>query len=73
MGIEPHFDLWSHFFRIWLSQHAEEDVFGGTSIYVNSRHGVDPYFHLPMSESMDGMRNYGSFLGTTPMCRSPCS
>jgi hypothetical protein len=55
MGIEPHFDLWSHFFRIWLSQDAEEDVFGGTGIYVNSRHGVDPYFHLPMSESMDGM------------------
>jgi hypothetical protein len=29
---------------------------GGMDISVKFRHGVDPYIHLPMSESMDGWR-----------------
>jgi hypothetical protein len=51
MEIEPHFDLWSHFYRVRLSQGVKAAIFGGADIYVKSGHGVDPYFHLPMSKS----------------------
>jgi hypothetical protein len=56
MGIEPHFHLWNHFFcaQLLLGSGAEVVVLGGIDIYVQSGHGVDPYFHLPMSESMNG-------------------
>jgi hypothetical protein len=79
MGIEPHFDLWSHFFHVWLSQSAEAAVLGGADIYVKSRHGVNPYFHLSMSESTNGwwkvwffLRNYADvplpvFTGSRPI------
>jgi hypothetical protein len=33
---------------------TEAVILGGMDIYVKSGHGVNPYFHLPMSESMDG-------------------
>jgi hypothetical protein len=29
-------------------------VFGGAVIHVKSRHGVDPYFDIPMSRLMKG-------------------
>jgi hypothetical protein len=48
-------------------------VLGGVVTYVRSGHGVNTYFHLPMSRSMDGWQKYGSFWGTTPMCCSLCS
>jgi hypothetical protein len=49
-GDWPHFDLWNYFFCIWLPQSSgvEVAVFGGMDVYVKSRHGVIPYFHLPM-------------------------
>jgi hypothetical protein len=31
-------------------------------IYVKSGHGVDPYFHFPMSKSTDGWRKVRFFL-----------
>jgi hypothetical protein len=54
-GIEPHFDLWNHFFHIRLLQGSgvKVIVLGGVDIYVKSRFGVNPYFHLPMFESTD--------------------
>jgi hypothetical protein len=55
MRIEPHFDLWNHFFRVLLAQgsDAEVVVLGGMDIYVKFGHGFDPYFQLCMSESTD--------------------
>jgi hypothetical protein len=26
MGIDPHFDLWNHFFRVWLPQASDAKV-----------------------------------------------
>jgi hypothetical protein len=56
MGIEPHFDLWNHIFcvRPLQGSSAEVVVLGGVDIYVKSRHGIDPYFHLPICESTNG-------------------
>jgi hypothetical protein len=52
MGIEPHFDLWNYFFRVWLQQgsNVETVALGSVDILVQSGLGVDPYFHLPMSD-----------------------
>jgi hypothetical protein len=52
MGIEPHFDLWNYFFRAWLQQgsNVETAALGSVDILVQSGLGVDPYFHLPMSD-----------------------
>jgi hypothetical protein len=56
MGIDPHFNLWNYFFRIWLPQGSDMKaaVLGGVAIHVKSGHGIDPYFNLPMFESMVG-------------------
>jgi hypothetical protein len=56
MGTEPHFDVWNHFFcaRFLPGSGAKATVLGGVGTYVKSVHGVDPYFHLPMPDSMDG-------------------
>jgi hypothetical protein len=47
-GIEPHFNLWNYLFRAWLQQGsvAEAMALGSLDIFIKSRHGVDPYFHL---------------------------
>jgi hypothetical protein len=52
---EPHFNLWNYFFRAQLRQGLcmEAAVLGGVEVFVRSRHGVDPYFHLPMFGPMD--------------------
>jgi hypothetical protein len=44
MGIEPHFNLWSHFFRahLLLGSVAEAAVLGGVDVYVKSGNGFDP-------------------------------
>jgi hypothetical protein len=49
MGTGPHFNLWNHFFHVRLPQgsDAEAAVLGSMVIYVNSGHGIDPYFELP--------------------------
>jgi hypothetical protein len=64
MGIEPPFDLWSHFFCVQLPQGSgmEVAVLGGTDIYVKSGHVVDTYFHLPMFNSTDGWWKVWFFL-----------
>jgi hypothetical protein len=56
MGIGSHFDLWNHFFRVRLSQgsNTEVAVLEGMVIHVKSVHGIDPYFNVPMTESMNG-------------------
>jgi hypothetical protein len=55
MGIDPHFDLWNHFFHVRLPRgsRVEAAVFGGVDIHVKSGHGVDPFFDLPMHRSMN--------------------
>jgi hypothetical protein len=64
MGIEPHLHLWNHFLHTWLllGSGVEEAVLGGMEIRVKSGHGVIPYFHLPMSRSVDGWRKVWFFL-----------
>jgi hypothetical protein len=54
--IEPHFTLWDHFFRAWFLQGlgTEVAILGGVDIHIRSGHGVNPYFHLPMSRSLNG-------------------
>jgi hypothetical protein len=54
MGIEPHFNLWNYFFRIWLwpGSDAEVVVWGYADIYVQSGPGVDPYLCLSMSNPL---------------------
>jgi hypothetical protein len=81
MGIEPHSDLWNHFFHTQLlpGPGMEVVVLGGMDIYVKSGDRVDPYFHLPTPGSMDGwwkvwffMRNHANmplpmFMGSRPI------
>jgi hypothetical protein len=40
MGIEPHFDLWNHFFHVQLlkGSGAKAKVLGGMDISVKSEH-----------------------------------
>jgi hypothetical protein len=40
----------------------EVEVLGSVDLYVRSGHGVDPYFHLPMSRPSDGWRKVWFFL-----------
>jgi hypothetical protein len=52
MGIEHHFDMWNYFICARLQQglDAEMVALGSVDILVQSGPGVDPYFHLPMSD-----------------------
>jgi hypothetical protein len=61
MGINPQFDIWNHFFRIRLSSGSgvEAAVLDGVEVYVKSRHGVEPYFYLPMSDFSNGWQKVG--------------
>jgi hypothetical protein len=56
MGIDPHFDLWNHFFHVQLPQGSDMEVvvLRGLVIQVKSGHSVDPYFYIPMPKSMSG-------------------
>jgi hypothetical protein len=47
---------------VQLLQGTKAAVLGGANIYVKYEYGVDPYFHLPMFESMDGWRKVWFFL-----------
>jgi hypothetical protein len=55
MGIEPHCHLWNHFFhtRLLPGSGMEAAILGGVDIYFKAGPVVNPYFHLPMSESMN--------------------
>jgi hypothetical protein len=55
MGIDPHFIMWNYFLD------AEAAVLEGVVIHVKSKHDVDPYFDLPMSESTDGWQKIWFF------------
>jgi hypothetical protein len=50
MGIEPHFFC----AQLSMGSGAEAAVLDSVDICVRSGHGVDPYFHLPMSRSTNG-------------------
>jgi hypothetical protein len=65
MGIDPHFNLWNHFFLIWLPRGsgAEAVVLGVVDIHVNSGYYVDPYFNLPMPRFVNGWWKMWFFLG----------
>jgi hypothetical protein len=41
---------------------VEVEVLGSVDLYVRSRQGVDPYFHLPMSGTSNGWRKVWFFL-----------
>jgi hypothetical protein len=58
MGIEPHFNLWNYFFRVrlWPDSDAAAAVWGYIEIYVRTGPGVDPYFHLSVSNPSVGWR-----------------
>jgi hypothetical protein len=49
--ISPHFDLWNYFFYARLKQGSDVEaaVLGSVDLLVRSESGVDPYFHLLMS------------------------
>jgi hypothetical protein len=50
MGIEPHFNLWNYFqVRLRLDSDVEAVLWGCADIYVRTRQGIDPYFHLSVS------------------------
>jgi hypothetical protein len=63
MGIEPHFNLWNYFFRARLQQGSgiEKAALGNVDIFVRSVPGVDPYFHLPISEPSIGWQKVWFF------------
>jgi hypothetical protein len=52
MRIEPHFDLWNYFFHARLQHGSDTKIvaLGSVDILVQFGPGVDPYFHLPMSD-----------------------
>jgi hypothetical protein len=50
--------MWNNLFRVRLPQgsNAEVVVSGGVVIHVWSRQGVNPYFDMPLLESVNGWR-----------------
>jgi hypothetical protein len=52
MGIEPHFNMWIHFFLARLQQGSDVEtaVLGSVDIYVQSEPKVDPYFLILMPD-----------------------
>jgi hypothetical protein len=56
MGIDPHFDLWNHFFHIRCPQDpgTKMIVLEGVVIDVMPGHGMDAYLGMPMPRSLNG-------------------
>jgi hypothetical protein len=56
MVIEPHLNLWNDFFRIrlWSNSYTAVAVWGCIEIYVRTRPGIIPYFHLSISNPSVG-------------------
>jgi hypothetical protein len=52
MRIDPHFDMWNYFFCVRCLQDRDAELtFSREAVtYVKSRHGVDPYFNIPMPD-----------------------
>jgi hypothetical protein len=63
MGIKSHFNLWNYLCaQLLQGSGVEVMVLGGVDLYVKSGYGVDPYFHLPMSEPSDRWQKVWFFL-----------
>jgi hypothetical protein len=64
MLIESHFNLWNYFFRIRLRPVSDvlAGVWGCTDIYVCTGQGVNPYFHLSVSNTSGGWQKEWFFL-----------
>jgi hypothetical protein len=58
LGIDPQFNLWNYFIHVQHPQDPDTEVTisreGGEVILVKSRHGVNPYYDIPMPRSMKG-------------------
>jgi hypothetical protein len=56
MGMEPHFNMWNYIFHARLLQGSgtEAAMLGNVDLFIRSRLGVDPYFHLLASNPPDG-------------------
>jgi hypothetical protein len=56
MGMEPHFNMWNYIFHARLLQGSgtEAAMLGNVDLFIRSRLGVDPYFHLLASDPPDG-------------------
>jgi hypothetical protein len=54
LRIEPHFNLWNYFFCAQLRQGSDAEVtmWGSVDIFVQSRLGVNLYFHFSMSNPL---------------------
>jgi hypothetical protein len=52
IGIEPHLDLWNHFFGARLRQGSDAGAasLGSVDILVHSRPAVDSYFFIPLPD-----------------------
>jgi hypothetical protein len=52
MRIDPHFDMWNYFFCVRCLQDWDAELtFSREAVtYVKSRHGIDPYFNIPMPD-----------------------
>jgi hypothetical protein len=64
MGIGPHLNLWTYFFRtrLQLGSRVEVTALASVDIFLRSGCGVDPYFHHPMSNPPDGWWKVWFFL-----------
>jgi hypothetical protein len=63
-GIEPHFNLWNYFFRIWLQSDLDAKVviLGCVEVHVWPRQGADLYFLLLVSNPPVGWQRGWFFL-----------
>jgi hypothetical protein len=61
LGVDPEFDLWDYFFCVRRLQDpsTELTISEGMVIHVKSRHGVNPYFDIPMPILMKGVAKNG--------------
>jgi hypothetical protein len=74
MGIEPHFNLWNYFSRVWLRPNSDVAavVWGCTEIYVRTRPGIDPYFSLSVSNPFGWMAERVVLLEERRWSATPC-
>jgi hypothetical protein len=56
LGINPDFDMWKYFFRIWHLQDPKAELVTseGSMIHVKSGNRIYPYLDIPMPWSMKG-------------------
>jgi hypothetical protein len=56
IGIEPHMNLWSHFFQARLRQGSDAGAasLGSVDVLVHSRPEADLYFSIPLPDPLVG-------------------